>query len=299
MISADDWRGLGALAQRRCWLFDGDGVLHQDGRALPGACALIDLLRRRDRRIALITNSSLRTPARIAAELAAMGIGIDAADCFTSATAAVAAAAPLERAMVLGGPAIVAALETAGVEVVPTRPSAAADAVDAVIVGRDTELTYARLCAAVLAIAHGARFIATNPDPALPTERGPLPGAGAIVAAIAAAVGKQPELIAGKPGPALFEQALAAQGAVPADAVMLGDQLETDIAGAHALGIETLLVRTGIARGYSDARIQGFAERHGAPSFLADDLVAVARALSSAREQTLATTRPPPRETSQ
>jgi 4-nitrophenyl phosphatase len=275
--------GHGELAAKRCWLLDGDGVLYlgsgQDRRPLPGAAELIGLLRRRGCCLALVTNSSAATPVRIAEDLGRIGIAIDPAEIATSAAAAVIATMPIRTAMVLGGDGIVDALALAGVEIVQTAPSSASLGIDAVFVGMDRALSYQRLSAAVLAIQHGARFIATNPDPAFPTEQGLVPGAGSIVAAISAVVGRGPDLIAGKPEPRLLLDALARNDARKSDAIMLGDQLETDILAGARAGIDTLLLRTGIAGRSSDVELLRFRERHRAPTYVADDLTAVLRSL--------------------
>jgi 4-nitrophenyl phosphatase len=268
-----------ALAAKRCWLLDADGVLHQDRRALPGAERLIRLLRRHGRHLAILTNSSAKTRAGVGAQLKALGFDLPPEEIITSAAAAVHAAMPIRTAMVLGGEGIVEALQSAGVGLVEPQPSAVAAGIDAVFVGMDRRLTYARLTAAVLAIQQGARFIATNADSGFPGARGLEPGAGALVAAVAAVVGRGPELVAGKPGPALFHQALAAVGLAPAEAIMVGDQLETDILGGARVGIETLLVRTGLASHRTDREILRFREHHQAPTYLADDLTPVVDSL--------------------
>ena len=116
----------------------------------------------------------------------------------------------------------------------------------AVVVGLDLAFDYAKLKAANEAIRGGARFVATNADATLPTEAGLVPGAGSIVAAVAVASGQTPTTI-GKPGTQLLEQALHRMGVAPAEAVMIGDRLDTDIAAGHAVGMLTVLVLTGVS----------------------------------------------------
>jgi len=106
--------------------------------------------------------------------------------------------------------------------------------VDAVVVGLDLDFSYARLAVAAEAIRAGSRFIATNRDPVYPHERGLMPGAGSIVAAIEAASGRTP-LSIGKPGPLLLEVAAHALAGNVAEAVMIGDSLLTDVPAAHAV----------------------------------------------------------------
>jgi 4-nitrophenyl phosphatase len=98
----------------------------------------------------------------------------------------------------------------------------------AVVIGLDLDFTYAKLKVAHEAIQRGALFIATNADSTLPTEAGLVPGAGSIVAALAAASGQQP-IVIGKPETPMLEMAMIRMGVQPAETVMLGDRLDTDI----------------------------------------------------------------------
>ena len=96
------------------------------------------------------------------------------------------------------------------------------------------------------AVAGGARLIATNADARYPTPAGFLPGAGAIVAALATATGVTPEVI-GKPAPAMFVAILEASGMAPSECVVVGDNPDADVAGAHRAGCSAILVLTGVA----------------------------------------------------
>jgi len=116
---------------------------------------------------------------------------------------------------------------------------------DAVVVGLDPKIDYLRLTVATDCVRAGARFIATNRDPVYPTERALRPGAGSIVAAVEAASGVTPVSI-GKPAPYLLEEAARSVGRQPADAIMIGDGLTTDIAAAIAVGARSILMLTGV-----------------------------------------------------
>jgi 4-nitrophenyl phosphatase len=141
---------------------------------------------------------------------------------------------------------------------------------DAVVVGRTTTFTYDELAEASAAIAAGARFVATNTDATLPTPDGPVPGAGAIVAFLAAASGKGPE-VAGKPHQASVELVAARVGAVD---VVVGDRPETDGAFARALGSRFALVLSGVTR-ESDLPVQP------TPDLVAPDLAEAVVRLSA------------------
>jgi HAD superfamily hydrolase (TIGR01450 family) len=271
---------LSGLRDKASWLFDGDGVLYQDGRALPGAADLVGLLRWRGYRLALLTNSSVKTREQIAAEVQELGIDIRPEEITTTADVAVSEAMPFRSAMILGGKGIHAACIAADVRLVDPFPRQPPEPVDVVFIGMDRELSYDRLTAAMRAIRQGARFIATNRDAVFPAAGGGTPGAGSVVAAVSAAVGREPDLTVGKPEAPLFLEALRSHHGAPEHAVMIGDQLETDIRGAALLKIDTLLVRSGLAADRTDAEIRRFRRRHLAPTHIVDALSTVVRALS-------------------
>jgi 4-nitrophenyl phosphatase len=131
-----------------------------------------------------------------------------------------------------------------------------------VAVGNDFDLTYERLTAASRAAAAGAPLVTPNIDPRLPIEDGEfLPGCGAIVAAVSAAAGVAP-IVVGKPEPPLFRIALARLGVDAAHAAMVGDSVESDIAGGRRAGMRTVLYAPDGAApaGAADVVIRSFAE---------------------------------------
>ncbi len=175
---------------------DLDGVVWLAHHPIPGSVEAIARLRRDGRRVVFVTNNS---SARIADQEAALAsVGIPATgDVLTSAVAGAALVEPGERVLVCGGVGIVEALTARGAIAVPgDDPSG--EAVDAVMVGLHRQFDYERLRIAATAVRRGARFIATNNDATFPTPDGLIPGAGAIVAAVAAAGGRSP-VVAGKP----------------------------------------------------------------------------------------------------
>jgi len=115
----------------------------------------------------------------------------------------------------------------------------------AVAVGLDRGLTYESLAAAQHHILHGALFVATNTDNTFPAEGRVLPGGGAVVAAVAAAAGRQPTVI-GKPGLGMAEALRHTTGVAYEDTLFVGDRLDTDIAFGAQVGMKTLLVLTGV-----------------------------------------------------
>jgi glycerol-1-phosphatase len=135
-----------------------------------------------------------------------------------------------------------------------------------VVQGYGRNVGWAQLAEGCVAVRGGAWWVATNADSTLPSPRGPLPGNGAMVAALATALGRQPDLIVGKPAPALFERAAAQRGADRP--LVVGDRLDTDIEGANRAGMDSVLVLTGVTRPL-DVLVAPAPLR---PSYIADDL---------------------------
>ncbi len=226
------------------WALDLDGVLWTGKNPIAGSAEAVQTLLKRGHDVAFVTNNSFATVAEQEAKLA--GMGIDAPGRFISSAMAGATLVEAgERVFVLGGPGIVEAVRARGAVVLDENvtPIDESSSVDAVLVGLDWHLSYDRLRIATQAIAGGARFVATNTDPTYPTERGFFPGAGAIVASVAAATGVDP-IIAGKPHDA---QADLVRSRFGSDGIMVGDRPETDGAFAVSLGYRFGLVLSGVA----------------------------------------------------
>ncbi len=229
------------------FVFDMDGVVYRGSRALPHAVEVLNLLQESGRQVLFLTNNSGATREQYAERLRAMGVESHPKQFITSAWAT---ALYLQRALnpdaklfVVGESGLRDELLHAGFEIVeqvePETPTA-------VVVGIDRTFTYERLAQAQHAILSGARFIATNADGSYPAEDRLLPGAGAIVAAIAAASGKKPTVI-GKPNPQILQPFIERGVIQPERTLLIGDRLDTDIALANALHIPCALVLTGVA----------------------------------------------------
>ncbi len=254
------------------WALDLDGVIWHGTMPIPGSAEAVGELRSAGFDVVFVTNNSFSTIAQQEAKLGSFGIDASGS-VITSAQAAASLVDADERVLVLGGPGVVEAVGARGAEIVDHadlddgESAVRRAAIDTVVVGLDWALDYHRLAAAVQAVLAGARFVATNTDATYPSERGLLPGAGALVAAVAAATGRDP-VVAGKPeGPAadLVRSRFGATG------VMVGDRPETDGSFAVALGYEFALVLSGVT-----ASADGVVP---VPAVVAPDL----RALVSAR----------------
>lgn len=225
-------------------LLDMDGVLYVGNQGLPGVQETLDYLDATGRRWLCVTNNSSRTSADFSAKLAGMGVTVPAERILGSAEATASWLAQQvphgTKVLLMGEQSIRDQMTSRGFELV-TDPFEAEVVVATIFFG----VNYSILTDLTLAIRNGARFIATNPDPSLPTERGQVPGTGSLVALLATASGQQPEYV-GKPYPGMYEQALQRVGTSAAGTLMVGDRYDTDIAGALDLGLITLGVTTGV-----------------------------------------------------
>ena len=232
------------LAAHDALLVDLDGVVRLADQAIPGATEALADARAADVRIMFVTNNAAMTPGDVAAGLRELGVAADADDVLTSSMAAAQLLAqrlaPAARVLVVGGDGLREPLRAHGL----TPVASAADDPVAVVQGWSPDLTWALLAEAAVAVRAGADWVATNRDATLPSPRGPLPGNGAMVATVVMATGCEPEVV-GKPGPALFTT--AAQVMKASRPLVVGDRLDTDIAGANAAGFPSLLVLTGVS----------------------------------------------------
>lgn len=236
------------LSAVRAVLFDMDGVLYVGARALPGVQAMLDYLDATKRRWLCVTNNASMTSTQFSEKLAKMDIRVAPERILGSSQATAAWLSeqilrrgwPRGKVIVLGMSGLRTALTEQGFELT-SDPFDAAYAV----AGIHLEMTYRDLTDVALAIRNGARFIGTNGDVTLPTERGLTPGAGSLLAALVAATDVEPTII-GKPHMPMYELAMERLGAYPHSTLMVGDRYDTDIAGALALGMSAAAVLTGV-----------------------------------------------------
>jgi glycerol 3-phosphatase-2 len=231
-------------------IVDLDGVVYRGPVPVPGMPELLTARVAAGDRVVYATNNSRWHRSEYVARLLGMGAPADGSMIVSSARAtalALAEATPAVRcAMVLGGQGLAQELRDVGIETVaPTRFGLAAEP-QVVVAGVDFGLRYERLSIAAEAVRRGARFVATNRDPIYPGADELKAGAGSIVAALAVAAGREPDLVVGKPEPTLFRAAAEAAGMPVEAAVVIGDGLQTDIRAAHAVGARSILVLTGV-----------------------------------------------------
>jgi phosphoglycolate/pyridoxal phosphate phosphatase family enzyme len=243
-------RDEGELAILRLVILDLDGVIYRGNQPLPGAVESVAWLRERGHQVYFLTNNSTLSRSQYARRLKGMGIPAREEEIMTSAYATARYLAREKerrngaRVLVVGEQGLEEELRAAELEVVRELGDGG---VDFVVVGMDRGFGYQQLHDAQQAILRGAEFIATNRDATYPVENGGvMPGGGSIVAAIAAASGKEPLLI-GKPERPTVEAILEASGAAANEALIVGDRLDTDIALGRRVGLWTALVLTGVS----------------------------------------------------
>jgi HAD superfamily hydrolase (TIGR01450 family) len=244
----------------RLVVLDMDGVLYRGDDPVAGAAELVRNLHRAGLLVRYATNNSMFTRAQYAERLVAMGFESEPGEIVTSTSATIEYLRHHEQAirsvLAVGAEGLVSELRDAGYAVHWIADATGAASVDAVIVGLDPDFDEARCAIAADAIRLGARFIATNADARYPTPEGFRPGAGTMVAAIGKSAGAAP-LVIGKPEPAMFAVILSGAGVAPREAVVIGDNPESDIAGAHRSGITNILVLTGVTDAARAAGLTG------------------------------------------
>ena len=221
---------------------DMDGVLWRGNAPMPGLPDFFAFLRRHSIRVTCATNNSSTTPDKIVERLRGFGVEVGPEEIVTSASAT---ADYLTTIVPAGSMVYVIGMQGVRAALLERGYAIGEDNVQAVVVGIDWNLTYNQLKRAALLIRAGARFIGTNGDVTFPSPEGIIPGAGSILAAVEVATGIKPTVV-GKPEPTLYEMALKRMGAQPADTIVLGDRLETDILGAARLGLRSILVLSGV-----------------------------------------------------
>lgn len=222
------------------FLIDMDGVIYRGTKPIDGAPEFIQTLQSKNIPYLFLTNNSGYTPNDIVSKLEKFGVETSAEHVYTCAQATaefVRKQKPEGKAYVIGEGGLYEALYAVGYATVQNDP-------DYVIVGEGRSYTAETLEKAQRFIMKGAHLISTNLDTWCPTDSGPRPGCGAIVALLEAATGKEAYHV-GKPNPFIFRQARKRLGLSTEEVVMIGDTMETDIKGATDLGFTNVLVLTG------------------------------------------------------
>ncbi|WP_238993561.1 HAD-IIA family hydrolase [Nocardioides caldifontis] len=249
-------------------MLDLDGVVYVGRHAVPDAPGDLAAASARGMHLAYVTNNASRPPAAVAAHLQELGIGAAPEDVVTSAQAAarlVAERVPAGAAVfVIGGAGLVEALEELGLR--PTQ--AIDDGAVAVVSGYGPDLRWRTIMDGAMLVREGLPWVVSNTDMTVPTPRGPGPGNGVLVKAVADYAQVEP-VVAGKPRPPLFHETRRRVGGERP--LVVGDRLDTDIEGARLAGYDSLLVMTGV----TDLAQLVTAEPGRRPSYVAGTLAAL------------------------
>ena len=228
------------IEEKKGFICDMDGVIYHGNVLLPGVFEFVEWMKENGKEFLFLTNSSERSPAELRMKLYRMGLDVGEEHFYTSALATakfVARQSPGCSAYVIGAPGLVKALYDAGVTMNDVDP-------DYVIVGETTNYNYESIITAVKLVRGGARLIGTNSDLTGPTEEGIVPATRALIAPIELATEKSAYFV-GKPNPLMMRSALKMLGCHSAEAVMIGDRMDTDIIAGIETGLDTVLVLTG------------------------------------------------------
>jgi glycerol-1-phosphatase len=233
-------------------IIDLDGCVWVGDRATPGAPGAIEALRQAGKGVAFATNDPRHAGEEFVTKLWGLGIKASLADVVTVGGAVQHLLAETRRgrtAFVIGTPPLRDHVANAGLRLLNGTDLAAK--AEVVVVGGTQELVYDDLRNAALAVRRGADFLATGRDPTYPQPDGLWPGAGAILAAVEYSTGRSAEVV-GKPEPQLFLTALDRLG--DGRTLVVGDRIDTDLAGAARAKLDGALVLSG---GTSASEVDG------------------------------------------
>ncbi len=224
-------------------MLDLDGVVYVGPDPVPYAAETLSALVERGVRCAYVTNNASRAPGSVAEHLRELGVPAQDEDVVTSSQAAAHMLLDVvgegAQVFVIGGEGLEVALAERGLGV--TRDPDAHP--QAVVSGYHPELRWRTVIDGAILVRNGVPWVATNTDMTVPTPRGPGPGNGVLVGAVARYAGVEP-LVAGKPEPPLLRETVDRCGGE--HPLMVGDRLDTDVAGALRVGCDSLLVMTGV-----------------------------------------------------
>lgn len=233
--------GVLVMKKYKGYLIDLDGTMYKGTERIEAASDFVKRLSENGIPYLFVTNNSSRTPAQVAEKLQGFDIPAEEGLVFTTSQATanfIFDEKPDASVYAIGEEGIKTALEEKGF-------TNAFENADYVVIGIDRSINYEKLATACLAVRNGAKFISTNGDIALPTERGLLPGNGSLTSVIAVSTQTMPIFI-GKPEKVIMEQALKVLGTSKEETLMVGDYYDTDILAGMNAGLDTLLVHTGV-----------------------------------------------------
>lgn len=254
-----------SLADYSAYLFDIDGTLLRPGSTIEGATEALLALKANGKAIRAVTNNSRMAHHVVAANFRRHGLPLDDDEVFSALRATarfIAHEKPDATVFPFGADGLIHELEEAGLTLTDQ------DNAEYVVAGYFPEINLEAMKQAMRALLNGARFVAVNTDRRYVGSDGPIPGAGAFVAAIERAAGRAPDVIVGKPSTTIVAEAVESVGLPPEECLFVGDNIETDVLAAHAVGLPALLVWTGVSTP-ADLAASGVQVAHVADSVMA------------------------------
>ena len=224
------------------FICDMDGVIYHGNQILPGVREFIQWMQDENKEYLFLTNNSGYTPRELNQKLARMGLDVPEEHFYTSALATAAflrQQAPGCSVFAIGEAGLLNALYDAGVTMNDVNP-------DYVVVGEGRAYSLDTLTKATNLVLNGAKLIGANSDVSGPIENGIAPACGALVAPIELATGKK-AYFCGKPNPLMMRTGLRLLGCHSAEAVMIGDRMDTDVISGMESGMATVLVLSGVS----------------------------------------------------
>jgi HAD superfamily hydrolase (TIGR01450 family) len=224
-------------------LLDLDGCLWVGDEPTDRAPEAVAALREAGKAVAFLTNDVRHAPEEFVRKLWRLGFqaALDEVVTVGAAIQYVLSERGGGAAYVVGSQALVDHVAEAGMRIV-NRTEFATRA-DVVVVGGHDRFAYEELKIAAQAVQRGAELIGATRDPTFPMPDGPLPGTGAVLAAVEVAAGRRASRVIGKPEPAMYEAARDRLG--EGRCLAVGDRLDVDVAGARHAGMDSALVLTG------------------------------------------------------
>ncbi|RSL30337.1 TIGR01457 family HAD-type hydrolase [Salibacterium salarium] len=223
------------------YLIDLDGTMYRGKEPIPEAVTFVKELQSQRIPYLFVTNNSSATPEDVALKLQNMGVPCREDHVLTTSLATaeyLSAQSVKQSAYVIGEDGLKEAVRSAGIVVEEENPGF-------VVIGIDRSVTYQKLANACIAVRNGAHFVSTNADVALPSEKGFLPGNGAVTSVVTISTGTEPVFI-GKPEKIMIEQAVDILGVPSEQTAVIGDNYETDIKAGINAGLDTIHVGTGV-----------------------------------------------------
>lgn len=223
------------------FICDMDGVIYHGNRILPGASEFVNWLRQKNKEFLFLTNNSGYTKRELQQKLARMGMEVSEEHFYTSALATAAflkEQSPGCSVYAIGEAGLLNALYDAGITMNDVNP-------DYVVIGEGKSYSIDTLTKATNLVLKGAKLIGANSDVSGPIEKEIMPACGALIAPIEIATGTK-AYFCGKPNPLMMRTGLKLLGCHSAEAVMIGDRMDTDIISGMEAGMSTVLVLSGV-----------------------------------------------------